>query len=656
MKKFLTTIAALAFSFVSVAQDRTILEIDDEKIYAEEFIHIFNKNSKDAKPSSIDEVNDYMNLFVNFKLKVHEGMAQGLDTTQSFKTEIAGYKKQLSHPYLTDKSIDEQLERESYERMQYDIDASHILVKVEYGASAEDTLKAWKKINDIYKKLQKGADFEKLVMQYSDDKSKETNKGHLGFRTVFGYVYDFETVMYNTEVGQISKPFKTKYGYHILKVEAKRPARGRYKVAHIMVVSPKDADEETKLKAKNRVEEVYAKLQAGADFAEMADKYSDDRQTAKNGGVIEPLIEVGGRMIREFEDATFALENVGDFSPIVPTKYGYHIIKLVRKDPIKSFEECKADIKSKLSSNARSDKSRASVIQRLTKEYNITVNQKNVDALVSEVTDSIFAGKWEMDTVKPYNKVVLTIKDKEYTQKDFLNYLKKYNREQPKSDKLALIQRVFNNYRESTIVGYEESILEEKYPSFKYLLREYHDGILLFNLTNEEVWTKAVNDTVGLKKFYEANKNNYMWDYRYDIKAFNCKDEKIASKFMSVVQKTHNEIASIEKLNKKDSTNVVAGETALNELNQSLFVDRIVADNNIPREAGFEKVIKNNENVVTIIRVVEPEAKEFNEIKGVITAAYQDYLEKEWIKQLKNKYKLTVHDDVVKQVYEELSK
>ena len=355
MKKNVLTIVLLLFAAILYAQDRTLLEIDNEKIDADEFIHIFKKNAGNNGNVTRKDVDEYMDLFVNFKLKVHEGQALGLDTSRSFKQEIAGYRKQLAQPYLSDKSIEDELIKEAYDRMQYDVNVSHILITVSSNASPEDTLKAWNKINEAYKRAIKGENFSKLADEYSQDPSVAKNHGDLGYCTVFGLVYEFETAMYNTKPGEISAPFRTKFGYHILKVNDKRPAKGRYKIAHIMIVSPQDATDEMKKEAKETINDVYAQLKNGADFAKMADEYSADRRTAVKGGELG-WISVGGRMIREFEEAAFNIKNVGDISEIVSTGYGYHIIKLLEKEPIKSFDECKAELKSKVSGNMRSYK------------------------------------------------------------------------------------------------------------------------------------------------------------------------------------------------------------------------------------------------------------------------------------------------------------
>ena len=656
MKKTILQIALLIFSIGLYAQDRTLLEIDTEKIDADEFIHIFNKNANHDGKATRKDVDEYMDLFVNFKLKVHEGQAQGLDTSRSFRQEIAGYRKQLAQPYLSDKSVEEELIKEAYDRMCYDVNVSHILITVSSNASPEDTLKAWNKINEVYKRAVKGEDFSKLADAYSQDPSVAKNHGNLGYCTVFGLVYDFETVMYNTKPGEVSAPFRTRYGYHILKVNDKRPSKGRYKVAHIMVVSPQDATPEQKQEAKATIEDVYAQLKAGADFAEMADKYSADRRTAVKGGELG-WINVGGRMIKEFEDAAFSLENVGDISEIISTGYGYHIIKLLEKEGIKPFEECKADLKTKVSGNLRSYKGRDVVVANLRKEYGIKDMSKKIAPFYKKyVTDSIFNGTWEIDPNLKLDKIIFEVKDQKYTENDFARYFMKYNNKQTPVDIKMLVLNGYKQFCDKCIIEYEETHLEEKYPSFKYLMKEYHDGILLFALTNDAVWNKAIADSAGLEAYYETVKENYKWGDRYLVETFKCKDEKTAVALLEGL--TYNPYWEkekvISKLNEKDSTAVIVGESALEEKGHSLLVDNAIREHPVNADT-VQTIYRDKDNTVTWVTYQPPTTKQLSEIRGIVTAAYQDYLEKQWVEGLHKKYNVKIHEEMLDQIVKELS-
>ncbi len=650
MKKLFVLFFAICLAFSSFAQEKILLEIDNEKISADEFLHIYKKNNTNADAMTYSAMNEYMDLFVNFKLKVHEAQVLGLDTVPSFIQELSGYRSQLAQPYLTDKKVEDELIVEAYERMKSDVNVSHILIKVDPTASPEDSLKAWNKVNEVYAKLQKGGDFVKLAKEYSQDESVTMNDGNLGYRTVFGLVYEFESMMYQTPVGKFSKPFRTRFGYHILKVNDIRPAKGKYKVAHIMMVVPKDSGTALDEKAQKTINELLVKAKAGEDFAKLAEEFSEDRRTATDGGVLG-WVTVGGKMIKEFEEAVFNLEKVGDLSPVLKTNYGYHIIKLIEIEGIKPFEDVKSEIKSKISNTARTSKSRESIIMALMTEYNAKTYDKNAADFYKIVTDSIFEGTWKIENNTDLRKPMLTFKDRVYTQQDFADYLMKFNRKQTPQNLNVFVDASYKNFVQKMIISYEEEILEDKYSAFRYLIKEYHDGILLFELTDKTVWSKAITDTVGLEKFHNANKDMYKWGYRYDVKVYQCKDAKVSKAVNKSLLKAIPEDKIFAKINKKDSTAVVLKETELCEKGVKPLVDKVIKDNSITETAGLVKVVTDSENnTVTIIKVREPETKSLNEARGLITADYQNYLEKAWIVELRNKYKIVIHDDVLKSI------
>lgn len=648
-KTFIFLFVLLSVSSQIIAQDDVLLEIDNHKIDVNEFLHIYQKNNNDANSMTFDAMMDYMDLFVNFKLKVIEAESLGLDTTKEFKVELNGYRQQLAQPYLTDKTVEDELILEAYARMKQDVNVSHILIKVDQNALPEDTLKAYNKVMGVYERLKKGEDFTTLAIAVSEDESVKYNNGDLGWRTVFGLVYEFETEMYKTDIGKFSQPFRTRFGYHILKVNGKRPAKGKYKVAHIMLTIPKDATPEDKVKAEARLNEVQAKINAGDDFAALAREYSEDRQTAGNGGVLG-WIDVGGKMIRSFEDAVFGLTEINQVSEPLKTSYGWHFIKLLEKQEIKPFEEVRSELKSKISNSARASRSREVVIERLKKEYNFTLNQKAAAAFYKLVTDSIFAGSWDATEALKLDNVLCEFGDKKLYQKDFADFLDKMNRKQVPQPIVVFVDNALKSFIDKQIIEYEQSRLEMKYPQFKYLMQEYHDGILLFELTDQLVWTKAVTDTAGLQVFYENNKDNYMWPVRYEIHQYKCNSPKNAVKVEKLLKKGADFDQIVPKLSKKDSTAVVAGTNGKFVKLQSAETDNIISKSGLSETPGKTAVFLTDETTVVMATVIAPEHKKLEEAKGLITADYQNYLETDWIKKLRSKYKILLHEDVLKKV------
>ncbi|MBI5217666.1 MAG: peptidylprolyl isomerase [Bacteroidia bacterium] len=645
-------------------KDSVLLNIDGKPVSVAEFERIYKKNNAKDNPVDNKSMEEYLELFINFKLKVFEAEKLGLDTSKSFKTELAGYRKQLAKPYLVDKDIDESLLKEAYDRMQQDVNVSHILIKIDANASPKDTLDAYTKIMNARKRILAGEPFEKVAKE-TDPDAKE-NGGNLGYFTAFDMVYPFESAAYNTKIGEVSMPFRTSFGYHIIKVHDRRKAVGQIKVAHIMVTVPKGTSEADAAKAKDRIFSIYKKLKDGEEFAKVAKENSDDKGTASRGGDL-PWFGTG-RMVPEFDQAAFSLKNNGDISEPVKTSFGWHIIKRIDKKEIGTFDELKAEIRNKISKDERADRSRQAVIAKLKTEYNFKefgeeikdkgkkkkeeapkIGKKYYEDFYTVITDSIFTGKWTMEEAAKLIQKLFTIGDSTYTQQDFAKYIFKFNRKSTKSNIKDFVNARYKEYVDSKVIKYEEDRLEKKYPDFCYLMNEYHDGILLFELTDKTVWSKAIKDTVGLKDFYEKNKTKYMWDTRYDLKVYSCKTEKISSKAFDMFGNNKKNLSSAEimnTLNKKDTSNIKITEKGLFQKGDNKTVDGRLAD--MKDQKYF--ISKDESNKIIEIKKADPAPKSLDEAKGLITADYQTFLEEKWIKDLRAKYKVEVFKEALKKV------
>lgn len=641
----------------SQESNKTLMTIDNEKISKDEFIRIYKKNNTVDVESS-KSVDDYLGLFINFKLKVHDAEMQGFDTTIAFKKELESYKKQLVKPYLTDSSVDNQLMHEAYKRMHYDIHASHILILVAANATPKDTLIAYNKAWKIYKELKAGKQFAEEAKRYSEDKQTATKGGDLGFFTAFQMVYPFESVAFNTPVGKFSKPVRTRFGYHIIKVLDKRQNKGRVKVAHIMVAYPKNADEKEIAKAKLKIDSIYQLLELGNDFGDIAEKYSDDKGSARKGGELNWFGT--GQMIPVFEKAAFSIKNKGDYIKPMQTSFGWHIIKLIDNEPIKNFNEVKYEIKNKISKDARAQKSKESVITKLKKEYHFIYDKHALADFYKVVDDSIFFGKWKPEQAKKLNKTLFTIDSKNYSQQEYVKHLALQKRKLKKEPIKNFINQDFENFINQAIIDYEITKLPQKYPEFNYLLKEYHDGILLFNLMDQKVWSKAIKDTVGLKEFYEKTKDKYLWDNRVSATIFKAKDGKVAKKLEKVLKTrqkknlTDDEILDI--INKKDSTAATIDVKGIftKDKNQILSdLDKSFKLFEANKNKAPMLIVKDN-MVIEIIEFLPPQPKKLKDVRGLVIADYQNTLEKEWIAQLKKEYKLNINKPVLIEIKQEL--
>jgi peptidyl-prolyl cis-trans isomerase SurA len=589
-------------------------------------------------------------LFINFRLKVTEAEALGMDTLKSFRDELAGYRKQLAQPYLSDNQTSEKMIQEAYEHMKYDVRASHILIRVERLASAADTLAAWNKIMQLRKRILKGEDFGKVAVTGSEDPSAKDrvadgrtmkgNRGDLGFFTAFDMVYPFEEAVYNSKVGEVTMPVRTDFGYHLIKVTAKTPAIGKVQLAHIMLVYPVNASLDDSLQVADSANLAYKLLQSGRDFGDVAKMFSDDASTSGKGGVL-PWFGVS-RLLPDFTTNVQKLKEKGDYSMPFQTMYGWHIIKLVDRKPIGSFDEVKEDIKQRIPRTDRNTDIQNTFIAKTKARYGFTQNPEALSDLTKAVTDSIFTASWKIEQAAGLDKNLFTIGTKTYTQADFAQYLATTQRCVTKRDIPAYVNQQYSTFVNDAVTKYADSQLEAENPDFKALISEYHDGILLFDLTDQKVWSKAVKDTIGLEQYYEKNKNNYMWETRLDASIITVKDPSVTKSLKKLLKKG----ASDEQILSKFNIDSVQKVTI--EHKKFLKGENVILDG-IEWKPGTSDLIPlaDTANVLVVVhRVVAPEPKLLDEIRGAMTADYQNYLEAAWISELRAKYPVIVNREV----------
>ncbi|MGL4597562.1 MAG: peptidylprolyl isomerase [Bacteroidia bacterium] len=695
MKKATLFLAyAFSVSLSAFAQaptnDPTLMTVGGTKVSLSEFSYVYKKNNKD-QANDPNALNNYVDLFSVFKMKVKEAEEMKLDTSTSFKNELAGYRRQLAQPYLTDKSVTDSLLREAHGRMKEDIRASHILVRVEENALPKDSLIAWnrmqiiqglingkpvtkmidqyatdvKKQNNITKTSLpadtlkvwqmvnplrqldrryrgKPAPFDEVAKLASQDPSAAENSGDLGYFTAFSMVYPFESLAYRTPVGKVGGPVRTRFGYHVLKVVDRRPAQGEVLVAHIMVKAPTGMPTQDSINAKQKIDEIYTKVKAGEDFATLARQYSDDKPSATKGGEM-PWFGTY-KMPPVFEKAAFGLQNNGDYTEPIKTAWGWHIIKRIDRRGVPAFDQVKNDLKSRVSRDSRAQQGRASLIARVKRENNFKEDLTARDEFYKLIDSSYFRGQWSAEKAKAMTKQMFSVGNRSYSQVDFAAWLESHQTRRPAVDPKKAINEAYTQFVDEGCIAYEDSQLENKYPEFKNLMQEYRDGILLFDLMDKRVWSKAVKDTTGLRTYYEANKTKYMWNERADATVYSCKDAKTAKLVRKMLKKGKSEKEISDVLNKDSQLNVQFESKVFNKAENSLV------DQNW--KAGTSADIEKDGRVMIVVtkKIIPPTPKSLQESKGVITSDYQAQLEKEWIESLRKKYPVTVDQAVLKQV------
>ena len=635
MKKIGLSILCGAFALVISAQN--VLTIDSQNISLEEFNNVFYKNNNNTELTK-EYLDEYMQLFVNFKLKVKEADELGLDTIAAFISELDGYRIQLAKPYLKNKEFDEDMLTEAYDRMKQDVKASHILISVDEKATTQQEQEAYDKVLAIRSSiLANTISFAAAAKKNSDDKSALTNDGNLSYFTAFMMVYDFESAAYSTEIGEISMPVKTKYGYHIIKVTDKRKASGEVKVAHIMFKSGQGSDDKKLNEAKDKINKVSELLKNGEKFSDVAERFSEDRSTAVKGGSL-PAFGVG-KMVPEFETVAFELKEIGDVSAPFRTEYGWHIITLLERKGIPKFEDIKVELKRKIESDSRGELSKQALFAKLRKTYKVANNPKVYTAFRMKAVNTIAAGTFSSSSIN--NEKLVTINGKAIAVSSFVNYI--LLNQIPGSD----IDAMYTAFVNQELLAYEESQLETKYPEYKALLQEYREGILLFDLTNTKVWTKAVEDTVGLQNFFTANNSNYIWENRVDATVYSCIDLATAISVKRAIYKKHRgNITDAEILTKTNTDAPLSLQINTKKFvkGENEYIDAV------DWKLGIAADIKTKDGsyiIVDIRQEIDSVVKALNETRGKVISDYQNALEIEWISSLKAKYKVSINKDVL---------
>lgn len=643
----------LSVNFAGMAQNankEVLFTINEKPYYTDEFVRVYNKNIDLVKDESQKDLNQYLDLFVGYKLKINKANKLGLQDGKNYQSELQSYRGQLSKNYLTDSKVTQELVQEGYDRYLKEIKASHILFLVDENASPADTLKAYKKAEDVRAKALNGENFADLAVKYSEDPSAKENKGELGYFSAFRMVYPFETAAYNTPKGKISKITRTRFGYHIINVEDVRKNRGELTVAHIMILKPQNQNAEEIEKAKKTIQDIYTKLQQGENFESLAKQFSQDKSSAPKGGLMNRF-GAGQLSSEEFENAAFALKNPNDYSAPVESSFGWHIIKLVETFPVKTLEEMQTELENKVSRDERSRLITNSVTEKLRKKYSLKRNEKVYAATAKTVTDKFYTGEWTVpQNTKPFDVTLFTINGKQtVTGTDFLNYL---NTQQKGENKIKPIKKLvdasYENFTDLKLNEYYNNNLENEFPEFAAVMDEYRDGLLLFDLMEKEIWEKAKTDTIGLQKFYEDHKANYKWENRVDAQVFSSTKQDVAKKAQKYLKQGKSADYIKEKLNVKGAVDIIANEGIFDENSDALPKGK--------KENGISDVIKEGDYyfVMKINKHLETAPKTLDEAKGKVINDYQQYLEEKWVGDLKQEFKININQPVFEKVKKQI--
>lgn len=645
----------LFFSLSISAQikaNEALFSVDQKSYYTDEFIRVYNKNLDLVKDESQKDLDQYLELFIGYKLKVNKANKLGLQNGKQYLTELDNYRTQLAKNYLTDSKVTESLIEEGYNRMKKEINASHILILVDENAAPADTLAAYQKISEIRSRILKGEDFGKLAQEVSQDPSAKDNQGNLGYFTSFRMVYAFESAAYKTQLNAVSLPVRTRFGYHIIKVNDIRDNRGDVLVAHIMLMNPKEGESKTNEEVQKTIQDIYKKIQQGEKFEELAQQFSEDKSTSIRGGELSRFSS-GQLSSIEFENQAFSLLKENPISKPFQTQFGWHIVKLIDKFPLKSLEELRAELDNKISKDERSRIIEKSMNSKLRNKYTVAKDKKMVATVNKHVTNDIYDSKWEIPTDSlAFSSKIVSINTTPISGYSFLKYIKNQEKRVVSIKPIAKLTSVLlEDFIDEQLNKYNNDNLENEHPEFAAVMEEYRDGLLLFELMEKEIWQRAKTDSIGLASFYETVKSNHQWKKRIDVILLSSTNKAMAEKALSLLKKGNSPQLIKEKLNTKEVINVMVSESVYEDGASALPKD-------LPFKEGISEIIKQGDYyyVAKINKIIPEGNKLLEECKGKVINEYQQYLEQNWVTELKKEFTIKVNQDVFEKVKIQLKK
>lgn len=649
MKSGFKVLSIIGLAVMSLqVQAQTILEIGNSKISKDEFLKMYERNSVKGKANYNEAaIRDYMGYYTLYKMKLKEAEEQGIDTQTKVVREIESYKNQLVQSYLKDKSINEKLTQDAYNRLKEEIEVGHIFISF---AMNGDSYLFKNEIDSIYKLVNdKKYTFEDAAKAFSKDKGTSANGGYLGYITALQTDYLFEDGIYNTKAGTISKPFKSSVGWHIVKVYNRRPNSGAVEVQQVLITAMESASEEKKKAAEEKLIQVNAEIKKGTSFDKLVATYSDDMHSKAKNGMLAPFRS--GDLNKKIEDAAFGMKKPGDIVGPIKTEYGYHFLKLVRKIPLGTYEEMKDEVFRKLEHDQRMVAAYNARNEEVKKSIQYVANEDVLAAIKKSATTSKdFYDVLEQSEFKP-DAVLFSIGTKKYTAREFVKYIETINKGRTlrlnNSDKI--IDDFFGNYSARMISDVRYEKLYKENAEFRETLQSYKEGIIIFDMNQSKIWKRANDDTLGLVDFYQKNQGKYMWQPSVDGKVFQSTTKSDLDRLLAEIQSGSTPNAAFESL-LIDTQNPVQigiqeGRIELSKLNAK-------AEDLTPQK--ISKVFNNNGVYYlvfpyTVYPAIAP--KSLQEAKGFVVSDYQEYLESEWVASLKKKYPVKVHESVLKTVF-----
>lgn len=640
------TIRSVAFSFIAVlcfgsvkAQQPTdeLVKINQKTYTVDDFERVYTKNLDLIKDEEQKNIDNYMNLFVLYKLKIDRAYALELDKDPAYISELASNRKQLAQKYFTDEKKLDHLAEEAYQRSLTEREASHILFKVGEFASPEDTLKVYHKAMEVYAKIQQGMPFSEAAVKYSEDQSVVQNKGYLGYFSVFRMVYPFESGAYNTPVGSVSKPVRSQFGYHLIDVTNERPVRYFRNISQILIP---DSDENPNTTAKTTIDAIYEQLQKGVSFESLMQEYQTQDFMGTNKGVTQKFYP-GLLNIQGIDDQVYALKQVGDYSKPFKSQLGWHIVKINEIDDFPSFEENKMNLIQKITTDSRSQVMQKDLLQHLKNRFQYKEFENEKKKAFSYISDKIYQSEWVKPKTKSDSKAMATFGDQKITTGEFLEFVDTQNPRYLYVRPVGELSNVmFNQLVTVRLSKYYDERLEKDFPDFKNTMQEYREGLLLFELMEKDIWEKSRQDTLGYTKYFQDHAQTYATQNQFKGVIAMYKSEKQAQKALRYFKKKQSVAEMIKKYNPE-----VWQEGVLDQADER--VSQV-----FPVKAPYQTLHQTAKGVAVLLvdEIIPSKVPEWEEVKTRVLQDYQEAYEKQWSENLKKDAQIQINTPVLQQL------
>lgn len=685
----LLTLALLASLSLHAQNDPVVIEVGNQKIHQSEFMHEFRKSmglDPKAAPTACtfekrQALEEYLELYTNFRTKLMDAQAMRIDTLPSLRRELEQYRQELREPYLIDSVTLDRILREAYDRNHYALHAAHVLIKVRPDALPADTLEAYNKAMEVYRKAQAGADFAELAATYSDDPSakgdpnrrRPGNQGDLGCFTVFQMVYPFECAAFALQPGEVSLPVRSDYGYHVIKLYDRVPYFGKVTLQHIWV------NAKSGLNGEGMISNAYERLSNGEDIRRVAADISSDRADNAAFSADLEMNQLPPQYVVELSKL-----QEGQFSKPFQTQMGWHIVKLVRRETIPAYDDMSPLYKQRLSRDKRSQAPKAAFAEQCRKKYGFhDFTQERVPAKKgtkpqykaslaecrSAITDSVTKKKWVFDSsmVTDY-RPLFQIGHRTYNAVDLLRYIEGQQEwQRPQADLDQYLELRYRRFIDQCCLAMADSLLEEENPEFRELMQEYRNGLMIFAYNDRKVWRPSMNDSAGLNAFYaqtvpqrsidNPDDEPYFWKSRAHVIDITIADSallspKKANKVVDKALKQGFNAATIENLLSKVAKNPQDSNVVAVSVKEQLIEEGsspLLAKSEWHRGV-FPRTLEKGYRLLVVDRLIDPTPKSVREARGYYVSDYQSHLDQELIKHLREKYNVIIHQNVVDEI------